>query len=144
MGAEFHQAWGELLHNVRTGEPGFQKRFGQPFFEYMTERPHRHSVYDAAMGAFGLTETQAVLDAYDFGAYRTVVDVGGGSGVFLTALLSRYPEVGDAFDLPAVADRARQAAPAGVGSEWALRVEGRFLRVGPSGRGRVCHAAHNP
>lgn len=125
MGAEFHQAWGELLHNVRTGEPGFQKRFGQAFFEYMTERPHRHSVYDAAMGAFGLTETQAVLDAYDFGAYRTVVDVGGGSGVFLTALLSRYPEVrGTLFDLPAVADRARAAAPPESGLNGRLRVEG--------------------
>ncbi len=101
----------------------------------MTERPHRHSVYDAAMGAFGLTETHAVLDAYDFGAYRTVVDVGGGSGMFLGALLNRYPEVrGTLYDLPAVADRARSAFAPESGLDGRFRVEGGdFFASIPSG-----------
>ncbi len=108
MGAEFYKAWGELLHSVRTGEGGFQKRFGMPFFQYMLEHPMRHGIYDTAMGRFGQGEAEAMLDAYDFSGFRTVVDVGGGSGMLLEAMLKRHPEIkGILFDLPAVVERAR-------------------------------------
>jgi hypothetical protein len=63
MGAEFHKAWGELLHTVQTGEGGFQKRFGMPFFQYMLENPIRHGIYDTAMGTFGQAEAEAMLAA---------------------------------------------------------------------------------
>jgi SAM-dependent methyltransferase len=107
-GAEFYQSWGHLLHSTQTGEPGFQKRYGAPFFQYMTEHPERHAIYDAAMMVHGIAETQPMLDAYDFSAFRTVVDVGGGNGRMLAALLQRHPAVrGILFDLPAVAQRAR-------------------------------------
>jgi hypothetical protein len=108
MGAEFHEAWGELLHSVRTGEPGFQKRFGMPFFQYMTAHPERHSMYDAAMTGVHGSETEPMLDAYDFSQFGIVVDVGGGNGLVLAAILNRYPSIqGILFDLPAVVDRAR-------------------------------------
>jgi len=107
-GAEFYQSWGNLLYSVQTGEPGFQKRFGAPFFQYMTEHPERHAIYDAAMMVHGIAETEPMLDAYDFSAFRTVVDVGGGNGRMLAAILNRHPAVeGILFDLPAVADRSR-------------------------------------
>jgi hypothetical protein len=134
MGAEFHGAWGELLHSVRTGEPGFEKKFGMPFFRYMTEHPHRHSIYDSAMGNFGKAECKSVLDAYDFSAFGAVVDVGGGSGMFLTAMLNQYPALhGVLFDLPAVADRARSNI---LGSDLSgrCRIEGGdFLTSVPAG-----------
>lgn len=108
MGAEFHEAWGELLHSVRTGEPGFEKRFGVPFFQYMTERPERGKIYDAAMTGVHGGETEPMLDAYDFSPFQTVIDIGGGNGLVLAAILQRHPTVkGILFDLPAVVDRAR-------------------------------------
>ncbi len=108
MGAEFYQSWGELLYSVQTGEQGYQKRFGVPFFQYMTEHPERHAIYDAAMMVHGIAETEPMLDAYDFSVFRTVVDVGGGHGRMLAAILNRHPAVeGILFDLPAVADRSR-------------------------------------
>jgi SAM-dependent methyltransferase len=107
-GAEFYQTWGKLLHSVRTGEPGFQAAFGMPFFEYMTRRPERHRIYDAAMTGVHGVETDPMVEAYDFSACRTVVDVGGGNGLMLAAILKRHPGVrGILFDLPAVAERAR-------------------------------------
>ena len=42
MGGEFHAAWGELLFLFERERPGFQKRFGVPLFQYMTEHPERH------------------------------------------------------------------------------------------------------
>jgi len=71
MGAEFYQAWGQLLYSVRTGRPGFNKTFEVPFFEYMMNHPDRHALYDAAMNVVHGGETQPMLDAYDFGRFRT-------------------------------------------------------------------------
>jgi hypothetical protein len=123
-GAELHEAWGELLHSVRTGEPGFQKRFGVPFFQYMTEHPERHGIYDAAMTGVHGSETEPMLDAYDFSTFRTVVDIGGGNGLVLAAILNRHPGIhGILFDLPAVVDRARSII-SGSGLSSRCRIEG--------------------
>lgn len=134
MGAEFHAAWGELLHSVQTGVPGFEKKFGVPFFQYMTEHPDRHWIYDAAMGAFGKGETMPVLDAYDFSRFRIVVDVGGGSGLFLADILRKHPLLqGVLFDLPAVANRSRSSF---LGSDLSGRLHtegGDFLVSVPTG-----------
>jgi len=124
MGAEFHAAWAELLHSVRTGEPGFKKRFGVHFFQYMEEHPERHGIYDAAMTGVHGGETEPMLDAYDFSAFRTVADVGGGNGLVLASILRRHPAIqGILFDLPAVADRARSTV-SGTGVSDRMRIEG--------------------
>lgn len=124
MGAEFHSAWGELLHSIKTGQPGFNRRFGAPFFEHMTRHPDRHHLYDDAMEGVHGPETEPVLDAYDFSAFQTIVDVGGGNGSAISAMLARHPAMqGVLFDLPAVADRTR-AALAGSSANGRLRVEG--------------------
>jgi hypothetical protein len=134
MGAEFHGAWGELLHTVRTGEPGFRKRFGNSAFQYMVEHPERHSIYDSAMGGYGQAEGEAMLDVYDFSAFRTVMDVGGGSGMLMAAILNRHPDLkGMLFDLPSVVDRARSfISDAGLTAR--CRIEGGdFFSSVPSG-----------
>jgi hypothetical protein len=124
MGVEFHAAWGELLYSVRTGEPGFQKRFGGPFFHYMTENPERHGIYDAAMTGVHGGETEPMLDAYNFDEFRTVVDVGGGNGLLLAAILNRHPGIqGVLFDLPAIVDRARSTISR-TGVSDRIRIQG--------------------
>jgi len=108
-GAEFYQSWGNLLYSVRTGKEGFDKTYGKPFFQYMTEHPDRHAIYDIAMMVHGIAETEPMLDAYDFSAFETVMDVGGGNGLMLAAILNRHPAIkGILFDLPAVAGRAME------------------------------------
>ncbi|MBF8278093.1 MAG: methyltransferase, partial [Candidatus Brocadiaceae bacterium] len=90
MGAEFHETWGVLLHSAQTGEPGFKSRYGTSFFQYMEKHPDRHAIYDAAMTGIHSAETEPVLAAYCFDAFRMVVDVGGGNGLTLAAILNRY------------------------------------------------------
>jgi len=133
-GAEFYQTWGTLLHSVRTGEPGFDAAFGMPFFEYMTQRPERHAIYDAAMTGVHGAETEPMVEAYDFSGCRTVVDVGGGNGLMLAAILKRYPEVrGILFDLPAVAERARPILDAQGLDGRCETVGGDFFSTVPAG-----------
>ena len=109
MGSEFYQTWGDLLDSVKTGEQAFQKKFGQPIFEYMLKHPDRHEIYDSAMTGIHGIETKAILDAYDFCEFQNVADVGGGNGHSLVAILKRHPAInGILFDLPAVAKRTEK------------------------------------
>lgn len=124
MGAEFYQSWGNLLSAVRTGKEAYLKTYGVPFFQYMTEHPERHKIYDAAMEGFAVAETESMVDAYDFSAFKTVIDVGGGNGLVLASILRQHRDVeGILFDLPAVAERTR-AIFSGMG------LDGRYQVVG--------------
>jgi hypothetical protein len=144
-GAEFYQSWGNLLYSARTGKPGFDDKFGVPFFQYMTEHPDRHAIYDAAMMVHGIAETEPMLDAYDFSVFRTVMDVGGGNGRMLAAILNRHPAVkGILFDLPAVADRTRATVPElGLGERYQV-VGGDFFTSVPAADAYVLrHILHD-
>ncbi len=145
LGAEFYQSWGNLLYSVQTGEQGFQRRYGVPFFQYMTEHPDRHSIYDTAMMVHGIAETEPMLDAYDFSGFSTVVDVGGGNGRMLAAILNRHPGVeGILFDLPAVAERSGTII-SGLGlSERCRIVGGDFFTSVPAADAYVLrHVIHD-
>jgi hypothetical protein len=45
-GAEAYQAWGELEHTVRTGEPAFEVAFGESFFPYLATHPEAGASFD--------------------------------------------------------------------------------------------------
>ena len=108
MGEEHFRAWGELLHSVRTGEPAFEKIYGQGVFEFLAEHPEQGRIFDEAMSGIHGRETGAMLEAYDFFPIRTLADVGGGNGSVLRSLLKKHPQMrGILFDLPDVMRRAR-------------------------------------
>jgi hypothetical protein len=97
------QAWGALGHSVRTGENAFASVHGQSVWDYRTEHPVEGGIFDAGMTAMSRYVADAVLEAYDFGVFATVADVGGGRGAMLAAILSRYPQMrGVLFDQPQV------------------------------------------
>jgi hypothetical protein len=100
IGREHHwKAWSALLYSVRTGESGFAAVFGQTVWEYRAAHPEEGASFDRAMGSVSTLFARAVLDAYDFGRFATVVDVGGGRGALLAAILARWPAIrGVLFD----------------------------------------------
>jgi SAM-dependent methyltransferase len=123
-GAEFYRSWGALLSSVETGDAAFDAVFGRPFFQYMSMNPDRWRIYDSAMTGIHDSETDPVLDAYDFSAFGTIVDVGGGNGLALAAILRRHPGMqGVLFDLPSVAERAGEVL-AGCDTDDRLSIVG--------------------
>ena len=95
VGRPYHWAtWSSLEHSIRTGEDAFAHVHGTDAWSYRTDHPDEGEIFDAAMTSNVRVLNKAVLDAYDFGRYGTVVDVGGNRGALLAALLARYP--GDA------------------------------------------------
>jgi SAM-dependent methyltransferase len=128
------QAYGNMTHSVRTGAPAFTKTHGQPFYGYLHAHPRAAARFNAAMTGFSSHETAAILEAYDFSDVRSVVDIGGGHGALLAALLRAHPRMtGTLFDLPSVlAGAASVLGEPGI-AERARTVAGDFFDEAPAG-----------
>lgn len=106
----FWGAWGDLLHSVRTGETAFEHAHGHGLFAHLAAEPEYVPRFNAGMSASSPAVTAALVAAYDFGHFGTVVDVGGGTGSLLTAILQAHPgPQGVLFDLPHSRERAEEA-----------------------------------
>ena len=100
---------GELYESVRTGEPAFERIFGQRFFDYLAAHPADAAVFNTVMTQGTASTSPALLAAYDFSCFERLVDVGGGEGALLRDVLAATPSVrGVLFDLPQVVIRASQ------------------------------------
>lgn len=120
------QLWTGLPEALRTGEPQANAQLGMPFFEYLSAHPDSMAEFAEAMKANSFNANHGVLAHYDFSGVRKIVDVGGGLGHLVLALLERYPQLqGIVFDLPDVVAAARRQ----------LQVEN------PSAAGRLEYAA---
>lgn len=92
------------------------------------------AVFDDAMTALSRGVADAVADAYDFGRFGTVVDVGGGRGALLGAVLARHPTMqGVLFDQPDVVAGADEVLAAAGVSERCRVVGGNFFQSVPEG-----------
>jgi len=112
IGREPFVAWGRLLDAVRTGRPSFELVFGAPRFDWLARNPEAAALFQAAMVALSRDVIEPIAAAYEFGGLGVVVDVGGGHGSLLSAILARHPGVkGILFDLP----EGIAAAEAGLG-----------------------------
>ncbi len=98
-----------MCHAVRSGEPGFDHIFGMPFFEYFSHNPGAGSLFNDLMSKAIEDRSAGVVASYDFSGVKTVVDVGGGNGTLMTAILKAHPEVvGHLFDTASVLDEAHR------------------------------------
>jgi 2,7-dihydroxy-5-methyl-1-naphthoate 7-O-methyltransferase len=117
IGGRMAYAWGTLPSYVRTGAPAYHEIFGMPFWDDLEAHPDLAASFDALIGPQGhgaFSPDFPLADGWD--AVRTVVDVGGGTGAMLAAILRAHPEVrGTLIDLPrTVARSAGLFAEAGV------------------------------
>jgi hypothetical protein len=133
-GEEWYQGWGRLLESVRTGQTAFDRVFGQPFFEYLAANAEAAAVFNEAMASTTEAAARAVSAAYDFSWANVLVDVGGGMGTFLAAILEANPRArGIVFDRQDVAAAAGTLlASRGVADRCGV-VDGNFFDAVPSG-----------
>jgi hypothetical protein len=131
---EQYRAWGELLHSVRTGEMAFDHQFGMSYFEYLAQHPEADRVFNEAMTGWTHQLVGAVVDAYDFSPFKTVVDVGGGYGALLAAILRSNPSTrGILFEQPHVVASAEEQLAAAEVADRCTLVGGDFFAAVPSG-----------
>jgi hypothetical protein len=128
------RAWEAIDHTLRTGETAFDRVYGEKFFHYLERTPETAALFDRAMVSASNVTNAAVVDAYDFSACASIVDVAGGVGAALCAILHATPGLrGILFDLPHVAQRAREyVAGQGLSTRCEF-VAGSFLEEVPGG-----------
>ena len=133
-GEEWYLGWGRLLESVQTGETAFNRVFGQPFFEYLTANTEAAAVFNEAMASTTVAAARAVSAAYDFSWANVMVDVGGGMGTFLAAILEANPQArGILFDRQDVATAAGALLASSEVADRCEVVVGDFFDAVPSG-----------
>src|SRR5215203_4354637 len=130
----YRRTWGDLSYSVRSGEPAFDHVYGKPFFEYLAEQPALAKIFNDVMTSDSSDEGASIAAAHDFSGYRRIVDVGGGHGALLTAVLDRYPgPLGVLFDLPDVVGTARGAIDSHIAAGRVEKLAGDFSEAVPRG-----------
>ncbi len=109
LGEIHYQAWGNLSHSIRSGQPAFNEVFGAGLFEHLNENKADGDTFNEAMSDFSGLVSHAVALAYDFSGVQSVVDVGGGHGKFLRTILGMNEHIqGTVFDLPGVIEGTKE------------------------------------
>jgi O-methyltransferase/methyltransferase family protein len=127
-------AYGNLMHSVRTGQPAFDAEHDKSFFDYLRDDASAARSFNAAMTSYSAQEIAAISAAYDFSRFATIADIGGGHGRLLGAMLRTSRDArGILFDLPVVcAGAGATLSDAGVADRVTV-VSGSFFRDVPRG-----------
>jgi hypothetical protein len=138
------QEWGQLLASVKTGHSARQLLTGTEGPRHREQDPELAAVFNHAMADVTRLITPAVVQAYDFTGLRRIIDVGGGQGELLVAILTAHPQAcGVLFDVPRVIEQSRQhLARAGVAHRCAC-LAGDFFEAVPGG-GEAYVLKHHP
>jgi hypothetical protein len=103
---QLRERWSHLSEGIRAGRCTAAEMRGQNMFDYLAGEPELHEIFNQAMTNVSELSIAPLMAAYDFGCFGpevTVVDVGGGRGRLLSAILNATPQArGVLFDMPQV------------------------------------------
>ncbi|ESW11022.1 hypothetical protein PHAVU_009G258900 [Phaseolus vulgaris] len=124
----FLQSWSELKDAIREGGIPFNRVHGTHAFDYPRLDSRFNKAFNTAMINHTTLVMKKVVESYKgFEGIKTLVDVGGGLGININLVTSKYPDIhGINFDLPHVI----RDAPSYPGVE---HVEGDMFESVPKG-----------
>ena len=128
------RSWGNLANAVREGQNSFRMVHGTDIWEWRAEHADGSAIFDEAMRSMTIGANASILDAYDFGQFGTIVDVAGGNGTLIAALLAAHPASrGILFDQEHVVSGAEPILRAAGVLERCEIVAGSFFESVPEG-----------
>lgn len=127
-------AYSGMPHSVRTGEPAYPVVHGADFWsDYRADETLRR-FFGATMAGFAWQTGPEVAARWDWGSVSTVLDVGGGTGSLLAAILTAHPHLtGAVLDLPEVHPEAEKLLIGGGLKDRAEFLGGSFFAPVPPG-----------
>jgi hypothetical protein len=126
--------WGQLSHSVHTGRCAIEEDRGKPTFEWFQDVPGLAAAFNDGMTSISKMETPVVVSAYDFSQFGTIVDVGGGHGLLVSAILRRAPNSrGILFDAESVPEGAQAVLGSAGVSDRCAAIGGSFFESVPAG-----------
>jgi 2,7-dihydroxy-5-methyl-1-naphthoate 7-O-methyltransferase len=130
-GGRAELAFVELLGTVTTGEPAYVRRYGRDFWSDIDARPELRRSFDEQMNWRFREQAPQIAERFDWSRFPRIVDVGGGDGTMLAAILAVHPGVhGQVLDLSTAA--TDRFAAAGLGDRAGV-VPGSFFDPLPAG-----------
>jgi hypothetical protein len=112
FGNSFWKAWTNLYEAIRDGHSQTHNQLGLEFWDYLRANPKEMEDFGEAMKANSTSSLIGVLQYADFSSARKVVDVAGGFGHLLVALLEKYPQLqGVLLDMPDLMPMAKKNFP---------------------------------
>jgi DNA-binding Lrp family transcriptional regulator len=131
---EQRDRWTLLVDSVRTGLSVVPALHGKESFDYFADEPELAELFNQTMTNISELTTASVVAGYDFSAYPTIVDVGGGHGPLLAAILAAAPASrGVLYDLPSVVASARPLLEKRRVADRVRIAEGSFFDTVPDG-----------
>ena len=128
------RALDEVVYAIKSGESCAQKTLRKPIFEYLRQNPDEMHLFNESMTAIHRDEPAAIVKNYDFSGIGRLMDIGGGTGGLLAEILREYPQMdGVLYELPEVANDARQNLEARGLSTRCEVIEGNFFDSFPPG-----------
>ncbi|WP_245252030.1 acetylserotonin O-methyltransferase [Streptomyces sp. KCTC 0041BP] len=123
-----------LLHTIRTGEAAYPLQYGLQFWDDLDQHPERGASFDTWMSSSAPDRAQAIIAGYAWGDLGDLVDVGGGNGSLLVALLRAFPQLnGTLVDMSEPAATAQRALEAAGLTDRGRAVVGSFFDPLPKG-----------
>jgi C-methyltransferase len=131
---EQRERWTLLADSVRTGQSIVPALRGKEGFDYLADIPEHAELFNQTMTSLAQMTLAVLVAGYDFAAHRTIVDVGGGQGAMLAAILAAAPgSRGVLYDLPSVVAAAPNLLRENNVADRVRIVEGSFFDGVPAG-----------
>ncbi len=118
--------WGNLADGLKSGTAQNETKHGGPgVFEELYSKPERLEQFMSAMAGISVGNFMAFAEKFDFSRYKTMIDVGGATGLLSMCVAKANPHVScTTMDLPGATDiAARKIEEAGMSD----RVKAEYL-----------------
>jgi hypothetical protein len=132
--ARHFQMFGDLMTTVRTGKSLAEQFEGNNLFEHLGMDEQRTDRFTRAMTGASKMQVATILSVYSFKRFSKIVDIGGGQGMLMAAILHRNEQCkGILFDIPKALIRAGEMIEAYSLGERLEVVAGDFFKRVPGG-----------
>ncbi|GLY70772.1 methyltransferase [Amycolatopsis taiwanensis] len=133
-GGRAELAFVDLAHSIATGQAAYPRRYGRDFWADLAENPHLRKTFDQQMTYRIRAQIPQIVDGFDWSRFSRIVDVGGGRGDVLAAILAAHPRThGHLVDLDPTATEARRTFSAHDVDERTQVTPGSFFDPLPAG-----------
>ncbi|PKF75767.1 methyltransferase, partial [Chryseobacterium sp. PMSZPI] len=128
--SEHFPAFADLTYSVKTGKVPFEHVHGMNLWDYYKKYPELAANFGRGMTGLSGMELQGIIQTYDFTPYKTIVDIGGGNGIMMYAILNSSSESsGIIFDEAHVIEKTIQLIPENLKARCSVATGSFFDKV---------------
>jgi SAM-dependent methyltransferase len=133
-GGRAELAFVELLETITTGAPAYAHRYGREFWADLDTRPELRRSFDAQMNWRFRMQAAQIAERFDWSRFSEILDVGGGDGTVIAAILHAHPGVrGQVLDVSPTTTAATDRFASAELDDRASAVAGSFFDPLPAG-----------